>query len=344
MGSKPRILFRVDANSLIGWGHFYRSLSLALMLRSEFNISFAIAGVGPQAQDILNKHGFHLIPLPEQEYSLPDGRGSEEFPFDLEGQLDETDIVVLDGYWFGGVYQRELRKQRVKVAVIEDAGRGRYDADLIINHAPGLDKKNYQTSATNPAFALGPEYCLLRPAFLMVARMPYKQKKELEKILVSFGGSDYHNFTVKTLDWFLQNTEVQLVVVTGVAYQHREQLQRQAERWAERVILKQNLGEREMCQTMMEADASILPASGILFEAIACRLPVISGTYTGNQQSIFKGFLHEDVLINGGDFSDLSQAWVELQQENLLKMQRRQANLIDGKSPERFKKIFACLL
>ncbi len=341
---KPKVLFRVDANKKIGWGHFYRCVALADMLKNSFDISFAISDPINDLINVLESKSINIIALPSQVYTTPDRRGDKELNFDLEELLGDVNVVVLDGYWFGPSYQQQLRKHPVKVAIIEDEGRGRYMADLIINHAPGIPKDKYQTDNENPLFALGTEYALLRAAFLKTARVQFKKESYIKKVLISFGGLDYYDNTSKTLDWLLNNTNVKVHVIIGAGYSHQEKLKKVMSNAQTRVILSQNLNEEQMASAMKTAGAAVLPASGVLFESIACRLPAISGAYTQNQEAIFNGFLSEGLIIDGGDFTNLTEAWSRLKNTDFADLKQKQVTMIDGKSPERFNKLFKCLL
>ena len=107
-----RVLFRVDANAIIGWGHFYRSLALAQMLASEFEISFAMGMPSTEIGAVLEENRFKLIALPDVDYSSPDDRGDQQFQCDLHGHLSNIDMVVTDGYWFRSDYQAGLAQRK----------------------------------------------------------------------------------------------------------------------------------------------------------------------------------------------------------------------------------------
>lgn len=176
------VVFRVDANATIGYGHFYRCLSLAQMLSEEYIISFAMADPSMLIMESLSALPFGLIELPGFVYKTPDERTpDEEMPFDMEAFLGEIQIVVLDGYWFGPAYQKALNAQEVKVVVVEDHGRGHYLADLIVNHAPGLEAAAYSTDRDHSEFALGTDYSLLRPQFLQQAKLKVALPKKYKK-------------------------------------------------------------------------------------------------------------------------------------------------------------------
>ena len=49
---------------------------------------------------------------------------------------------------------------------------------------------------------------------------------------------------------------------------------------------------------------AIAPASTILYEICCVKTPVLSGFYVDNQELIYKGFLNENIIYDGGDFSN----------------------------------------
>lgn len=332
---KPKILFRVDANNKIGWGHFYRSLALADMLKNDFDIQFAMAVPPSKSLEELEKKHFECLSIPPQEYTTPDHRGNAELEFDLAESVSGIDIVILDGYWFGHKYQQHLRQYSVKVVIIEDDGKGEYLADMIVNHAPNLAKESYHSDNENCLFALGPQYAMLRPSFLKVAKEQYAPKSRISKIFVAFGGSDYFNLSYKIIRWLLTSTALDVQVVVGSGYQHLTDLKGMVKLYPDKLRLSRNLSEGEMVAAMKRADLGIVPASGMLFEAISCRLPTITGLYTDNQRNVYNGFLKKAVAMDGGSFTNLSQMERHLQEEDLEKYQERQAEIIDGYSAER---------
>lgn len=335
-----KILLRVDANAQIGWGHFYRCLALAQMLRKDFDICFAMAAPEAATLSALSEKGFEANVLPAQEYTVPDERGTQELPFDLGDQLDKINIVVLDGYWFGPAYQQELRKHPIKIAIIEDDGKGHYWADLIINHAPGILPQAYHAQPFTQ-FALGLEYALLRPAFLEQARKARSVDK-IETLLICFGGSDFKNLTQSTLEVALEfKAFKKIIVVTGAAYQITEGFM-QLVVLDHRIDHRHNLGESQMLHTMLEADLAIVPASGILYECLAARLLVISGTYTENQLKIYEGFRKLNIFFDSINFSaiHIKRIFKNIDIYSCKEVLSNQEKLLDGKSTSRFRLLF----
>ena len=61
---KRNIIIRADGGSSIGMGHVVRSLALAEMLKSEFDIYFAIQNPSDYVLNTIQKTTSNLISLP----------------------------------------------------------------------------------------------------------------------------------------------------------------------------------------------------------------------------------------------------------------------------------------
>ena len=324
------ILFRTDANSTIGWGHFYRSLALAQMLAPQFNISFAVADPAPEIKNILKKNEFGLIVLPVLNYTSPDDRGVREFECDLTGLLNEIDIVVVDGYWFKGKFLDGLRNENVKIAVIEDNGRGTYNADLIINHAPGVTKAKYLTPH-NCTFMLGADFTLLRPAFLQAARDRPLLKIDTDDILISFGGADEHGFGLKTAKQVLRFTKYSVHLIISPAHPDFGNVEKLSALNPDRIRTSANLSEEQMMDAMLQSRGAVVPASTLLLECIALGLPVISGFCMSNHKRIYLGFRKMNAFIDAGNFNLNSIKAALRQIEGFIP-----TRVIDGNSSHRY--------
>lgn len=338
-------MFRVDANEKIGSGHFYRCFSLAQMLKNSYNIVFAMSGNSSKVcPSILKEGGIDCLFLKPFDYSTPDERIDKEIGFDLSNYLEGIDCVVLDGYWFGPRYQQDLRDTGVKIAMIEDSGQGLYCADLIINTALGLNKVDYTIESLNSLFALGAEYSLLRQGFIKAARLPVSHKDNLEEVLVCFGGADYLNKTFDVVKWFLINTTLKVHAILGANYRNKQSLEDLKEEFP-KLQISNSLDEYDMISCMHRADFGVVPASGILYECMACRLPVISSAYVENQKRIFLGLEPKLAFFPIQDFSqsELARAFKAMTKQLMHQMVTNQVKLVDGNSGERFQKLFKAL-
>ena len=317
---KPDLFIRADGSREIGLGHLVRSLSLAQMLKKEYDIGFFAKEIPEAISREITENGF-LLEIIESDQMF------------IEQKLHKEAIVVLDGYQFDGAYQAQVKNAGCKLVCIDDIFDRKFVADLIINHAPGIKEDNYNAQPYT-AFALGPDYALLRPSFLKAAKNKYPSTKS-GTLLICFGGSDSRNKTSVALKAALDFDEFgKIIIITGSAYGYLDELKPLVKN-NELIEHHHSISEEEMVKLMTESETAIVPASGILFEALAAGNKVISGTYTDNQQQVYNGFKKLGAILDAGHFeSD------EIHAALLQKQDFETKQLIDGKSPERIINLF----
>lgn len=309
------------------------------MISNDFVIVFAMSEPNEEIKFILQNESFELILLQPFKYSLPDSRNDQEIHFDLHDCIEHFDKIILDGYWFGKKYQSELRKFPIKIIIIEDYGYGEYIADVLINTAEGLSKRNYDLDNPKALLLLGSDFSLLRPSFLQIAKEGKYPTREGSKVFICFGGSDILNKTLEVSSWFLVNTECNLIVVVGKAYPYLKKLYRLNSQYPGRLRLRIALNEDEIINEMYLSSFGVVPASGILLESIACRLPVISGVYVANQRQNYDGLLAKGAFYPAENFlpHQLKIAWSELDECKRIEIMDNQVKVIDGCSGMRIK-------
>ncbi len=258
---------RVDGSPEIGLGHLVRCIALSYMLKNEFDITFICREIPAKIKSELDENKFALLEIEDSVF------------FDL---IKPKDIVVLDGYHFDTNYQKKIKAKGAKLVCIDDLHDKVFFADLIINHAPNIKASDYRAQPYTK-YALGIEYALLRPAFLEQAKKERKIEK-IETVLICFGGADFKNLTESTLNIVLKFEEFKkIIVITGSAYNYLGGLNELIQK-DKRVVHYHSIGEQQMLTIMQGTDLAIVPASGILFEALAAGCRVIFGYYVKNQK------------------------------------------------------------
>lgn len=317
------VKIRCDGSSEIGLGHIVRCISLAYMLKSDFDISFYCISIPESLKaDILN-NGWSFTKL--------------EYKSDFEEHLTGNEIVVLDGYQFDSTYQNKIKEKAAKLVCIDDFSNQYFYADLVINHAPGVSEEDYEGESYTK-YLLGPEYALLRPEFLNIDFKKNQLKEEVNNILICFGGSDFKNLSSKIINW-LPSNNYNVTVIIGYTFQHWDELKKViADRTSDfSVNIKYSLTASEMLIEMKKADVVIVPASGIMFEAIASNTPVISGYYVENQKNIYNGFKRCGSIIDAKNFEikDFTDAINTVDVKILDQIRQNQSGIIDGLSMKR---------
>jgi spore coat polysaccharide biosynthesis predicted glycosyltransferase SpsG len=115
-------------------------------------------------------------------------------------------------------YIKGLKELGAKVINFEDQGNGAKEADLVVNAV-------YPEQFVRENHYCGPDYFLLRDEFLLTE--PKEVSKEVQTVLLTFGGVDPNNFTKKVLDAigsYCREKGILIEVVAGFGYQHYDSI------------------------------------------------------------------------------------------------------------------------
>ncbi|HKO80322.1 MAG TPA: UDP-2,4-diacetamido-2,4,6-trideoxy-beta-L-altropyranose hydrolase [Chitinophagaceae bacterium] len=318
---QTRVYIRADGSTNIGLGHLVRCIALAQMLKNEFDIYFVSRQAPTNIIKEVEQSGFGFSTIETEESFF--------------GMLSGKEIVVIDNYYFETDYQKKIKDLGCKLVCIDDLHDKEFYADLIINQVPGTKPADYKAQFYTQ-FALGPDYALLRTSFLEQAR---KQKKidKIESVFICFGGSDSKNLTTKTLELILDEKRFKkIIVITGVAFNYMDKLQPTIEKDS-RVQHYHGVNEDEMVELMEMSDLAIVPASGILLEAIAVGCIVISGMYVDNQKFVFEEYKKAGLFESAENFS--KQHLIKAI-DKVFSLPFANDKIIDGCSAQRISKCF----
>lgn len=321
-----QVFFRVDGDAKIGLGHLVRCIALAQMLQSSFSITFISKKIPQGIVNQLKHLGIDLQQIKEEG--------------DFLNYLTGNEIVVIDHYGLGTEYQRELKAKKSKLVCIDDVHDKTFFADLIINHAPGVKSTDYSAQAYT-RFALGLDYVLLRPEFLKRAETA-PNRKYIETAFICFGGSDPKNITQVVIDILkVDNRFKEIIVVIGTSYDYTKTLKLSIKQ-DDRFKIYHAVNADEMCDLILLAQLAIVPASGILQEAISLNTKIISGMYVDNQKFIFENYRQINAFESAGDFQpDKIVSAINRCFQNQVHFTGQR--LIDGKSGKRLLDIFKSL-
>lgn len=317
---KSKLYIRTDGSSTIGLGHLVRCIALAKMLDDSFDIHFACKQVPDSIVAEIQDAGFGFMLMEDDN--------------ELLSILSPKDLVVIDSYELESDYQKAIKEIGCPLVCIDDLHEKPTFADLILNHTPCVSPQEYEAKSYTQ-FALGPSYALIRPPFLALAKQNSRKSGD-GSVLICFGGSDSRNLTKVALDVVSAFSQFKHInVVTGAAYSHQESLADIMNKQAN-VVHYYNISAEEMAQRMAESDLCIVPASGILTEALTSGASIISGMYVDNQRFVFENYKKANAFISAENFS--GENLLAAVNNYLSQTHFRNAPLVDGKSGERIKK------
>ena len=216
-------------------------------------------------------------------------------------------FVVVDGYQFGSEYQICLRQANLNLLFIDDYGHSdSYCADLVLNQNINAGEELYKKRESNTELLLGPAFVLLRKEF-----WPWRSRQRINpdvaaKILISLGGSDPNNATLKIVR-SLRNLAAhgfEAAVVAGGGYTHIEALQKESESSSAPIQIIKNA--TNMPELMAWSDMALISGGTTTYEAAFMGLPCLIVIIAENQIAVAEKFDSMKAAVNLGPYQDLS--------------------------------------
>jgi spore coat polysaccharide biosynthesis predicted glycosyltransferase SpsG/CMP-N-acetylneuraminic acid synthetase len=250
---RKRILIRGDASPKHGMGHVHRMLALAYELASH-RVTLVTRKDGD------NELGARF--LGSAPFDLAAIDGEEEFFALLE--REQPDLAILDVLSTEPDYVHAVRKHAKVVVSFEDLGPGARFADIVINDL-------YTDLAPRENHWYSVQYSIVGPTFESVKPRDRLSDK-VEKALISFGGTDPNNLTVKALTALQQIAFAgEVIVVLGPGYSHPPF---QLDTYGLRGEVHRSV--QNMAALTREADIAITAAGRTVTELMTMGVPMIT--------------------------------------------------------------------
>ena len=332
------LLVRADANARMGTGHLMRCLALAQAWKARGGqATFITACESEGLRQRLADEDFQVITL---QRSYPDPANWEITSQALAAHSEAW--VVLDGYHFDPAYQRQIKEAGHRLLVIDDmAHLDHYFADVVLNQNINAERLHYSCEP-NTRLLLDTRYVLLRSEFLAWRGWQREIPEVAHKVLVTLGGGDPDNQTLKVIR-ALQQVDVdklEAVVVVGASNPHFQELQSIAHNSQFAIRLAQDV--TNMSELMVWADVAVSAGGSTSWELAFMGLPSVVLVLAENQQGIAAGLGEAGVVLNLGWYTEASIAQVANTLTGLLEdrglrrqMSQRGRELVDGKGSER---------
>ncbi len=200
--------------------------------------------------------------------------------------------LVLDGYHFDANFPQRVRLAGHKVLLFDDYNHlPSYSADILLNQNLGAEQLAY-SCPPETLLLLGSRYALLRPEFTLQS-VNRTTPRVVRRILVTLGGSDPDNVTLKVLQALnLVDLEgVEIAVVVGIDNPHWDFLNRVlSEGFRHRVRFLKN--PSNMAELMAWADLAVAAAGSTCWELAFMGLPSVTVIVSENQRGVAT-HLHE---------------------------------------------------
>ena len=332
-----KLLVRVDASTQIGTGHVMRCLALAQVLQEAGGEAIFVMAEASKLETRLKSEGMEVVYLSTQIASSEDAKETASFAQELG-----TNWVVIDGYHFGGNYQEIIKNLGLRLLFFDDYGHAdHYYADLVLNQNISAYESLYANRQPDTHLLLGTRYALLRREFWQWRGWERQVSPVANKILVTLGGSDPDNVTLKVIQalQLVKIEQLEVVIVVGGSNPHYEQLQSAAEASQFSIRLERNV--TNMPKLMAWADVAVTSGGSTSWELAFMGLPSLLLILADNQWSSTKKLCglsgrnlgwHKDV--SSGEIAEtISELMASAQTR--AKMVRNGQKLVDGKGANR---------
>jgi len=335
---RDKILIRADADTRMGTGHVMRCIALAQAWQDQGgDVTFLSHCDSKTLRKRIVDEGFAFIPI---EKPHPD-------PYDLEHTINTLKQLetrnskletwfVLDGYHFTPDYQKAIRKNSYRLLVIDDTAHlDHYHADILLNQNIHASSLHYSCDGDTVKL-LGCEYVLLRREFLKYKDWERKIPGKANKILVTMGGSDPDNVTLKVIKALnsLNDPYLEVKIVAGPANSNASSLENELHLSPFTFHLLTSVSN--MAELMVWADLAISAGGSTCWEMAFMGLPSCISAIAENQVTVAEHLNKGHTAVNVGlicrNRIRLKQAIEELLKEDnrRQKMSNRGRVLVDG--------------
>jgi len=250
LSKRLKILFVTSANPEIGMGHIHRCITLANNFIGHSR-DFLIFDTFDKGKSLLKENNYSYIEINDiTQIGL---------------YIDRYDIIINDFLDTSNDYMRILSN---KFTVnFEDLGEGADKANIVFNAL-------YELSNPKGNHRFGWKYFILDDKILI--KTPNAFNEEVRQILITFGGIDQNNLTLKTLRALesLNHSNIKIKVILGPGYAHKKDL--------DNFLENSNLDCRvlsevkDMGKEMQNIDLAITSNGRTVYELAAMNIPTIS--------------------------------------------------------------------
>lgn len=332
------LLIRADATTEMGTGHIMRCLALAQAWQMGGNRAFLLSHC--ESEDLRQRveaTGVGFIPLDNAHPDPADLRTTLTLLRDLQAGW-----LVIDGYHFDPTYQQMVRSAGKRILVIDDTAHlPEYHADILLNQNINAGQLSYMCD-TETKLLLGPQYALLRPEFFAWRDQQREISQVTRKVLVTMGGSDPDNATLKVIQ-AVQQMDVpglETRIVVGSANPHLEILNHAVRDSASNFQLLTDVSD--MPEKMAWAEVAVSAGGSTCWELAFMGVPAVVLVLGENQRANAEALDKGGVALNMGWHgqivpSQISQAIMQLLASGEVRsaMTHRGQELVDGYGIER---------
>ena len=295
-----KFLIRVSASPGIGNGHFMRCISLAhILMVHKYKVYFLT--------DTKNAMLLHRLETENIKYQIIT---VNTIKADAQITVESArwygiDWVITDGYQFTTNYQKEIKDAGFKLLSIDDIAQYHFVSDIILNQNLLAEKRIKYSCESYTKKLLGIQYMLIRKELYEYKEWKREIVKDARKLLITMGGSDSYNYTLKILQ-ALQKVpgRFDISVLVGSNYEYLQEL---TDFNANAVVKAKILRNMYNPLPLFQETDIVLAAAGItMWELAFLQTPMILGIIAENQSYGAKLMQELDYAVNIGWYNGIN--------------------------------------
>jgi len=335
------LLIRADASAATGTGHVMRCLALAQAWQDAGGMALAVAAEATATiEERLRREGIEVARLEATPGSDDDACRTVAL-----AQNRQAAWVVIDGYRFDSAYQTSLKSSGLRVLLIDDdVHADRYSTDLVLNQNAHATESLYEKRESYTRLLLGPRYAMLRREFDSWRSWPREISSIGRRVLITMGGSDPDNFTLRVLEALplVAVRTLEAVVVVGGSNPRAAMLEEAVGGLNARCAVRLMKNASNMPELMAWADVAVSAAGTTCWEMCLLGLPALVVDLAKNQVPVAQCLDELGVARHIGSSADCSAAKIASELSQLLEssetrrqMSSRGRELVDGRGASR---------
>jgi len=326
--------FRLDMGNKVGSGHFYRCLAIAQELKKNNKKVIFIVN---------NKSNLLSHPIDKIPFIVLQGKTENAKIIECKYLLETIKILIIDLPNQNEIYSKQLKNYTT--ILFDDLGRKAVCSKYVFNGQIVKSFHKYLKSEKTTSFYLGPKYLVIRNGFSKQKSKVNLKKSDIKKILLTFGGGDYNNYSKKILKGLLEKN-FDLTIILGPTYSNKNNFENYFAKYPN-LTIKFNVKNPE--KLFLNQDLVICSVGITVYELASLGIPSIMIPFNENQMQVANKLSKSGYGKNygywDGNFDKLTSIISILNNyDQRKKMYKNGRSIIDGKGVQRITKKLLKLL
>jgi UDP-2,4-diacetamido-2,4,6-trideoxy-beta-L-altropyranose hydrolase len=349
---QKNLFIRVDSGLDVGLGHVMRCFAIAEIIKKmNFNVYFISRKNKGNIIKKIEKSGYTVFSLNSTFLGSTQSHWKNDATKTIriiKKFKNQENFLLLDNYGLGKMWETDLKSAVSKLIVIDDFSNRVHNCDLFIDQNIYSNKNSLDRRIPKDCKKLlGLEYVLLRKEFIDIRKIVKKHSGKINRIFISFGGSDKNNEISKVLK-AIKNISTEKIIVDVIIGGLGKNIIKIKEVCSKIDNCTYHYQPENIAKIMNKADLGIGAGGIMIWERCILGLPSIVSIMAKNQEYSVNTASKLGCIRNLGKMGKLSSedyfdAIKNFNSQKLIEMQNNCMKLIDGKGAERTAKQISLL-